>query len=153
MKRLLFAMLLALPTLTAQIVTADNCVHQAGDNPAWARPDFDDSEWSKQFPAIGSPYVWTRCRLDMKSLPRTGPIHVGVETLAAWEVFLNGEPAGSSGNIRTGFASMETKQHRPIPPAVANQESISVALRQLPGRAKPNPRPATISAGNKDTLT
>ena len=77
MIRVMALAILAFQTLSAQIVTATNCVHQAGDNPDWARPDFDDRQWSTEFPKIGNPFIWTRCRLDLSDLP--APASIGVE--------------------------------------------------------------------------
>ncbi len=134
MIRLLLGALLTIQALSAQFVPATNCIHQAGDNPDWARPDFDDSQWAKAFPAIGSPYVWTRCRIDLRSLPPAAPIHIGVASYYAWELFVDGVPAGSFGNIRTGFASADTFQLRKSPPHPPQRQSVTVALRQLPGR-------------------
>ncbi len=144
--------ILVMQPLAAQIVKADHCVHQSGDNPDWARPGFDDRQWSSQFPAIGSPYVWTRYTLDLKSLPRTGPIEIGVDSLVPWELFVDGEPAGSFGDIHSGFASTMSQQHRPLPAAAVGHETLVVALRLLPGRTRRSPNPPAVTAGVRDSL-
>ena len=151
MLKLLIAILLAIPMLTAQVVTADNCVHQAGDNPDWARPDFDDSQWNQQYPAKGSPYIWTRCRLDLRSLPRTEQVYIEIRSVAAWELFVEGEAAGSFGDIRTGFGGA-SYQKRPIPGSVATRNSISLAVRQLTGRNNIPPLALIPVAGTQDAL-
>jgi hypothetical protein len=146
--------------LHAQVVTADNCVHQAGDNPEWARPDFDDRQWSQQFPNIGSPYIWTRCRLDLSSL--TGVLSIGVQggvftgrrsnaPAAAWELFADGQPAGSFGDMRTGFSSFSFQQ-RPLTAVAGTRSTITVALRQLPGRYVLVSGAPTIIVGQQDSL-
>jgi hypothetical protein len=160
MIRLLALAILAFQPLRAQIVTATDCVHQAGDNPDWARPDFDDRQWSTEFPKIGSPFIWTRCRLDLSSLP--SPISVGVEggiftrgrsapPAAVWELFVDGQAAGSFGDLKTGSSSFSFQQ-RPLPVGHGRQRATVVALRQLPGRfIIPSLRPS-IAAGHPDSL-
>jgi sigma-B regulation protein RsbU (phosphoserine phosphatase) len=126
MLKLLIAALLEAPLLIAQVITADNCVHQAGDNPDWARPDFDDTRWSKQYPGFGKPYIWTRCRLDLRSFPPTVPIHIAVRRVRALKLFVEGEALGSSGDFRTGYLQL------PIPGATAaTRGTIIVAMRQF----------------------
>ena len=53
MLRFLLVALLTLQALSAQVVTATGCVHQTGDNPDWARPDFDDRQWTKDHGVTG----------------------------------------------------------------------------------------------------
>ncbi len=143
--------ILAFQPLIAQVVTADNCVHQAGDNPGWARKDFDDSQWSKQFPFIGSPYVWTRCRIDLSPLPRIAPLLIGVLNQDPWELFVNGAPAGSHGDIRTGFGTLSFEQ-RAIPSAAGAGPTMTLAPRQLPGRWPARLLSLVLDAGTKDSL-
>ncbi len=151
MLKLLIATLLAAPMLSAQVVTANNCVHQVGDNPDWARPDFDDREWSKQIPASGdSPYVWTRCRVDLSSLPPTVPVHIGVRNLAPWELFVDGKLAGSFGDIRTGLGSTSSAQQA-VPAGAVTGKTITLALRQLPIRLN-RAFPTGLAAGAEDSL-
>jgi sigma-B regulation protein RsbU (phosphoserine phosphatase) len=150
MLKLLIAALLATPMLSAQVVTAHNCVHQVGDNPDWARPDFDDRQWSKQSPETGSPYVWTRCRVDLSSLPPTLPVHIGVVNSAPWELFVDGKPAGSFGNIHTGLGSATSAQHV-VPAGAVTGMTITLALRQLPARLY-RAVPPGLAAGPEDSL-
>lgn len=151
MIKVLMAALLTTPLLAAHVVTATNCVHQAGDNPDWARPDFDDRRWSKQFPGTGNPYVWTRCRVDLSSLLPTGQIEIAVTSFAAWELYVEGAAAGSFGDIQTGFAR-GSYQQRPIPRAVASLTSTTVALRQRLGRDWRRGSLPTLAAGSQDAL-
>jgi sigma-B regulation protein RsbU (phosphoserine phosphatase) len=160
MYSLLLLALLTLQGLSAQIVTATSCVHQSGDNPDWARPDFDDSQWSAEFPKVGNPFIWTRCHLDLSSLP--SPVSVGVEgglftrgrsapPATAWELFVDGQAAGSFGDLQTGFSSFSFEL-RPLPAGAGRQRATVVALRQVPGRfIIPALRPS-IAAGHPDSL-
>ncbi len=56
-----FLLTLALPaTAQNEIVTVSNWRVHAGDNPAWARPDFDDSQWQEipWIPSFGPHCSW-----------------------------------------------------------------------------------------------
>ncbi|MBI3210383.1 MAG: serine/threonine-protein phosphatase, partial [Candidatus Solibacter usitatus] len=133
--RLVYLYCLSLPLFAQSVltVTPTSCVYKEGDDAAWAKPDFDDRDWSPTRPDLErlatSPYLWTRCRLDLRPLARTDPVEVQVQTEGAWQMFVNGEAAGSFGNIATGRFSMDIAQRRPLPKTMADAVIIVVALR------------------------
>ena len=114
-------------------VTPTNCLYKEGDDPAWARPEFDDHDWSTTRPDLdrlaARPYLWTRCRVDLWPLARTGPVYVQVQAMAAWQMYIDGEPAGSFGDIASGHITMDITQRRPLPERMAGRPAILVALR------------------------
>jgi hypothetical protein len=77
---------------------------QSGDDPAWAQPGYDDSAWqvvslaarsmdARQDPPIG--FVWYRLHLRLpSSRPAMGVLLTLPEN--AYEVFVNGRPAGAA---------------------------------------------------------
>jgi hypothetical protein len=84
------------------------------------QPGFDDSGWTTSLPAPDSylppgPYQWTRCRLDLRPLVRTGPVFLQVEEFSAWQLFVDGTEVGSFGNLETGRYSMNLVQRFPLP--------------------------------------
>jgi hypothetical protein len=87
---------------TALTVEATDCVHTKGDDPAWAKPDFDDRGWTSTFPRVGNPYTWSRCRLDLRPLAVGAPFHLLVQAHGAWELYVDGALAASFGDIRNG---------------------------------------------------
>ncbi|MBI3208151.1 MAG: serine/threonine-protein phosphatase [Candidatus Solibacter usitatus] len=161
MMRLLCLLCLSLPALAQSVltVTATGCVYKEGDDAVWAQKNFDDRDWSPARPDLErlatSPYLWVRCRLDLRPLVRTGPVSVQVQAEAAWEMFLDGESAGSFGDIRTGRFSMDIAQHRLVPEKLAGRDNIIVALRVVE-RGRPAPgdgrKSVFIQAGTARTL-
>ena len=88
--------------------------HQAGDDPRWADPAFDDSAWpgvrmpeGARQPGLG--FSWYRFRVRLpETMPRE-PLALmigGFGTGQAYEVFWNGQRAGTmgepDGNARGG---------------------------------------------------
>jgi hypothetical protein len=146
-------------------VTPTRCVYEEGDQAAWAKadwtqPDYDDSGWSGSLPdpertLPSSPYVRTRCWLDLRSLAKIGPVFVEVEEFSAWQVFVDGVPIGAFGNMETGRYWMDLVQRFPIPRGIADRGVVLVALRET-RRGLPalhySPVVAPISAGAEKTL-
>jgi len=100
-----------------------------GDNPAWARPDFDDGSWpvaSFSDPgAYGLGYRWFRLRLQLP--PQHGPLLVGVVgNRGTWRLYLNGRPTGSTGLLPTLEVGALSPQVIPLP---AGLTDVQIALR------------------------
>jgi hypothetical protein len=65
--------------LQAQVVETTHGVYREGDDPRWARPDYDDSGWAKSpadllYQRPQSHILWERCRIDTRSLPASTPL-------------------------------------------------------------------------------
>ena len=78
----------------------DSWTWHAGDDPEWAKPDFDDSQWEhinpiKQLPEIpqvsAAEICWFRIRLDMDSALFNKPFTFFYYVLGASEVYFNGK--------------------------------------------------------------
>jgi len=110
----------------------------AGDDPAYARPDFDDSHWipfdDKQslhdvLPGARPDVVWYRLRL--KVLPQQYGLALGEFYLSdAFEIYANGIKLMESGRVAphlpyTSFAKLIA----PIPDAEIATGSVVIALR------------------------
>jgi hypothetical protein len=105
---------------------------QAGDNPAWAQPDFDDSKWlqvdaktplSAYFPENQQPILWRRIRIKVD--PEES--HLAVQTYYlsnAYEVYVNGQRLMESGQVDPFVPyTREARMIAPIPDAQARSSS------------------------------
>lgn len=129
---MLLSLFLVAATLLGQVVEATGCVHKEGDDPAWARPDFDDRDWQTALPRQTAGYTWTRCRLDLRSLPATAQRQFNVGAMGAWELFVDGARIAVNGDLHSGFARNNPYYLDPLrvdtPNAYAGE--VRVALRQ-----------------------
>src|SRR5580658_1602568 len=80
---------------------------QAGDDPAYARPDFDDSHWTlfdpstsitKLFPQRKPDVIWYRLRVKVDP-SQTGLALKEYNLARAFEIYVNGEKLIASGRI------------------------------------------------------
>lgn len=80
----------------------------AGDNPNWAKPDFDDSKWDTLNPS--SPFSelpevteaelsWFRLEMDIDSSLLNQPLIIDVTPSGALEIYLNGKLVRSIGKV------------------------------------------------------
>lgn len=125
----------AQPQLYAQSVVTispQQCVWRAGDNSAWAAPSLDESGWQpytqwKLNP--DEPRYWVRCHADLS--PLRGLAHPAIQMSldAAYQLFVNGEPIGGAGNLRSGNFSMNTIRSFPLPKTLLNSQPATFAVR------------------------
>jgi hypothetical protein len=141
-------------------VTPARCVYRLGDDLRWAQPGLDETGWVASLPSPtrtlpASPYHWSRCRLDLRSLAQTGPVYLQIEEFAAWEAYVDGEKLASFGNLQTGQYSWDLVQRFPIPQRLADRGVILVAIRETQ-RGIPqlsySPQVSPVSAGSEKTL-
>ena len=141
--RILWILLLGsvLSGQTELSVEATGCRHTAGDDPAWARPDFDDSGWEPDLPKFGNPYTWSRCQLDLSALAVPGTFSALVQVHGAWELYIDGKLAASHGDIRNGRVPFSVYGLLPLSPS-PERRVVKVALRRFslifgPGPSNP----------------
>lgn len=111
---------------------------KAGDDPAWSRPDFDDSGWMlvdpnrnllEYFPIERPEVLWYRIRVQVASYQPA--LTLEEDHLShAFEIFLNGNPLITNGDISpyrpyTYFAYLTA----PIPQRDVESGSLVIALR------------------------
>jgi sigma-B regulation protein RsbU (phosphoserine phosphatase) len=100
----------------------------AGDNPAWAQPGFDDSQWrTVDLDDLGAAQPgWRWYRLQVKLAPQRGHLHLLIAGgQGTYEIYLNGvEAAGAV--IRPFDVSRPTEQIFPLPDDVTH---LTIALR------------------------
>ncbi|HTW49619.1 MAG TPA: PP2C family protein-serine/threonine phosphatase [Acidobacteriaceae bacterium] len=109
-----------------------------GDNPVWASPSFDDSNWAlhlieKSWADQGLPdysgYSWLRLRVK---LPATDePLALLVYPLAdAEEVYADGKLVGTIGQMRPPLTKLANETAEVLPlPAAADGRMVVVAIR------------------------
>jgi hypothetical protein len=110
-----------------------------GDNPAWANPALDDSQWpllrsdqswsTQGYPAV-SGYAWYRFTLLLPAgSPPSSILFAPIYT--SYEVYLDGHLAGVSGKMPPVIAPYAMFQFHafPLPETGAQPRAIHVALR------------------------
>lgn len=141
---------------------------QSGDDPAWARPDFDDREWPEQslpwlLDARHAPHRgWYRVRFDLPAQrPDSGwAVHLG-RIRTADEVFLNGQRIGGEGRIDRNFEDALQKERTYVLPekALRNKGNVlavrvqsSMAKGGIAGEAHLGEREALLGAALRRAL-
>ncbi|MFC7671361.1 hypothetical protein ACFQT0_31105 [Hymenobacter humi] len=98
--------------------------YHPGDNPAWARPDFDDAAWDtinptrprRELPADFSKGIsWLRLRFRPGDSLRLREVLVQARELGAVEVYLNGRRVLQHGHVSANAARMRPRGRFPQP--------------------------------------
>lgn len=140
---------------------------QAGDNPAWSQPGFDDSHWTifdphnsltTVFGHDTPPVVWYRLHV------KVDPAHTGL-ALDAWnlsrafEINVNGEPLIESGQVSPFKPyTMNARIVKRIPDRLMASGSIVIALRvhlsrvEWTGGQNPGFYPTNLEIGQESAL-
>ncbi len=124
-----------------EVVTVANWRVHAGDDPAWARPDFDDSQWEtieyRQMNAHGLA-GGTRCYRASFQVPAGfagQELAVGMGPLEeVYDLFIDGTLVGHYGNwLPTPRGPFPRHLVFPIPPGVLKGPVGHIAIRQWRG--------------------
>ena len=110
----------------------------AGDDPAYAKPDFDDSQWTlfdpstsinKLFPQTRPDVIWYRLRVKVDPT-QTGLALKELELGRAFEIYVNGERLIASGQI-SPYApyTLNARVMQRIPDRLLATGSLVIALR------------------------
>lgn len=108
-----------------------------GDNPAWASPDFDDSQWSltrsneapnqQGYKSEGG-FAWYRFTVTVPE--GTGPwsLYMGsMET--GYQLFVDGRLTGSFGPIQSPMNYSESRRVFDLSPAASGSHTFHIAIR------------------------
>jgi sigma-B regulation protein RsbU (phosphoserine phosphatase) len=148
----------------AQVYEAKNCVYREGDDPAWARTDYDDSTWQRTPPdafrtTTHSAYRWTRCRIEMPRLSAPGPLYLQINFASAWIAWVNGRRVGAFGDPKTGQFTVDTMRELRVPNSAISGGELKVSIRSTqrymnPGIAVGVPELASwsLAAGGRSDL-
>ena len=138
-------------------ISPRQCVWRAGDNPAWAAPNLDETGWQPYADAelhSGEVHLWVRCHADLAPLRGLAHPAIQVDSDAAYELFVNGEPVGGAGSMSSGNFSMDAVRSFPLrkPPPQSAVIAFRVAYRwYMLSRAGWLP-PLAIQAGDASAL-
>jgi len=119
-------------------IAPENCVWRAGDDPSgalhWAAPNLDESGWTP-YPRwtlnADEPRIWIRCHIDLSPLHATARPALQLTVRAAYELFVNGSPAGAFGNMQTGNFTADVVRTFPLAAPIPVQAKSTIALRIL----------------------
>lgn len=129
-----------LDQLRAPVTPLDGLWHfHTGDNPAWANPNFDDSNWplvrsgeswTKQGYFTYSGYAWYRFAIQVAD--GTKPLDLLLPRIyTGYQVYANGKLLGGSGSITPTAAprfAANPKLFR-LPAGVAGPQTLHIAIR------------------------
>ena len=134
-------------------VAPEQCVWHAGDDPAWAASNLDDSAW-KPYSAwkldVHTPRFWVRCHVSLAPLGSLSRPALQVHLYAASQLFVDGVLIGSSGNIKSAQFSLGVLYTVPLSPA-SLQPGATLALR-IAIRETDQGQPAQILLGDDEAL-
>ncbi|HTV05812.1 MAG TPA: PP2C family protein-serine/threonine phosphatase [Acidobacteriaceae bacterium] len=136
MRRLSLILLLMLPVAafgqSLITVSPQHCVWRAGDNPAWAVPNLDESGWLPYSQWKLNPdqsRIWVRCHLEPIVPGVFDRPSVQIRLWGSYEVFMNGALIGRNGNLHSGLCTMDSIRIFPIPPSPTGNRSNILSLR------------------------
>ena len=140
-------------------VSRGQCIWRAGDNPVWAAPSLDESLWQPYTQwklNVNEPRIWVRCHTDLGALRGTAHLALEASAPAAYELYLNGEPIGRAGDLRSGNFSLDTIQAFPAPPSLLASPRLTLAARITYGypdfSGYMEASPFSIRAGDQQVL-
>ncbi len=111
-------------------ISPQQCVWHAGDNPAWAAPNLDESGWQPYAdwkPGPSDPRIWIRCHANLSSLRAAEEPSVQIRFYSAYQLYVDGRPIGSAGDLRSGAFTMDTLRIWPLIGDLSHP--VSIALR------------------------
>jgi phosphoserine phosphatase RsbU/P len=135
-------------------ISSQQCVWHAGDNPAWAAPGLDESGWQPYTiwkPSREQPHLWIRCHANLASLLTVPEPAIQIAFPGAYELFVNGQQVGLSGDVGTGVAETDVVRSWRIPRAAAEASAV-IALRAVYASVHHAAAAARLKAGSLGEL-
>ncbi|MCX6595551.1 MAG: SpoIIE family protein phosphatase [Acidobacteria bacterium] len=110
-----------------------------GDDPRWAQPGFDDSQWSSiDIPASVNQQFgqrWYRVHVSLPAATASEPLGLLVGPFGsafAYEVFADGQRIGSVGGFRPTELRLPTVAAFPLPPQPKGELVLAFRVRSIP---------------------
>ncbi len=141
--------------LAAQAVITippQQCVWHAGDDPAWAAPNLDESGWQPYVEwkvDASQTYMWVRCQMSLASLRSLDHPALQVHLDAASQVFVDGALVGGGGNMASGAYSGDDFYAIPLARSSLTPSAV-IALRIMFRDLRHGP--AEILLGDQQSL-
>jgi len=112
-------------------VSPRQCVWRAGDDPAWAAPNLDESGWQPYAGWKLNPEearYWVRCQADLNALRGLEDAAIQVNVPAAYRLYVNGKLLGGAGDFRSGNFSMDVIRSFPLSESVFGSAPVTLAV-------------------------
>lgn len=136
-------------------VPLQQCVWRAGDNPAWAAANLDESGWQRytQWQSFSDQaHLWFRCHADLGAVRGAAPPAIQISLQAAYELFVNGVRLGGDGNVHSRFFGMDTIRQYAGPADAFTSGPGTIALRITTRQPLNFMSPLEIHAGDMEAL-
>ena len=117
--------------------------YHVGDNPAWARPDFDDRAWDTLSPtrprrglppALGTGISWLRLRFELGDSLRQRALLLLTNSYGAWELYVDGQLVRRNGIVHPDPTRVQPNPntHEPLELPGAGHATHVLAVRFAP---------------------
>src|SRR5579863_5078896 len=105
-----------------------SCVWHAGDNSSWSVSTLDESGWQRFVPGqqVLQSQLWIRCHIDLSSLEEYDEPALQIRLYAPYELYVDGQLIGSSGNLRSGSFLMNLVRQWPLPRSLPPLSTIAL---------------------------
>ena len=117
----------------ALAIDPTGCVYREGDDLHWAATNLDESTWQPiaAWPGVATrtPYYWLRCRFQPGLLAEAVAPTLQITGDLSYEVYVDGQWAGSFGNIQTGDHTVGALRDYRSPALDGPGGEVVVALR------------------------
>jgi serine phosphatase RsbU (regulator of sigma subunit) len=120
-------------------IVLENWKYQSGDNPQWADPDFDDSEWEIVHPLLRKDRMpesgwdnigWFRIKIVVDSSLHGVPLGLNLDYAGAADLYLNGDSLYQFGTVTAKADSERTYwERKPRYIVFRNQSDYLLAIR------------------------
>jgi hypothetical protein len=116
---LLLAFLLpaSIAAQTAVTISPQQCLWRAGDDPAWAAQNLDETGWQPFAQWHPGPYpvrIWLRCRAGLSALGSISDPEIQVDLHSPYELYLNGSRIGAAGDLASGSYNLDSIRSWPV---------------------------------------
>jgi hypothetical protein len=115
---------------TVLTVSPRQCVWHAGDDPAWAAPNLDESNWqpyTQWKPQYGQTHYWVRCHAVLSALSGAD-LALQVSLYSTYMVYLDGQKIGGEGDLKNGIFAMDAMRTFPVGPGEIHPGISTIAL-------------------------
>ncbi len=138
-KSILLVVLTASLSIAQEIVTSlDSWKVHSGDDPRWAAPDFDDSDWESSGPPrnFQTGFSWYRRAVTIPAQWKGQKLDIGIaQILEAFEVYVEGERIGGSGVLAPApMGRFEKHLVFAVPLRASAGTTVHIAIRRWCGR-------------------
>jgi sigma-B regulation protein RsbU (phosphoserine phosphatase) len=138
----------------SDIVTLLNWRVMDGDNPEWAKPEFDDSHWRASKGPVKDEkpgFQWYRTTVELPAFLRGRELGIGVGPIEeVYEVYVEGIPVGRFGHWLPQPESPDDQNMTfTVPAALVQGTTVHIAIRRWVGGSTSSFNESYASGANK----